>query len=393
MTHRALRIVLPLIALLTVLAGCFPPTLPAPASPPTGPETSATATTVTAAMAQPQAALTSAPSVTTQPQATETSASAAPADPLSVCPAATGELQRLVRPEGLYCLTYPDQYKVERPNPEETILLIGGLLNAGDPRVHIRVTDAGGETAESAADRVVKDFPDFTLERTETTVAGEPAVVLDKIPGQEINRRVLFVRGGLLYELMFMPADPAVGEAFRGMNALQEQILGSFTFLPAGVGIADECLAATGDNQLHRDETAGYCLLYPAGYSVQQTDAAETVFYSGSLVDVTKPKMFVRVEDANGQTEKEIADALVTEIETSGLGDDLGRPFGLTLGYQRAERLDNVPGQDLSRVMIAVNGPRAYRLTFVPADPAQVDVYAQMEALYDLAMRSFRFLP
>jgi hypothetical protein len=376
MTYRALRIAPLLIALLAVLAACFPPTITAPSAPTTPPETSATPTGATAPAPEPIAAVTE-----------------APADPLSVCPAATDALQRLVRPEGLYCLAYPAQYKVERPNPEETILVIGGLLNAGDPRVHIRVTEAEGETAESAADRIVKDFPDFTLERTTTSVAGEPAVVLDKVPGQEINRRVLFVRGGLLYELMFMPADPAVGEAFRGMNALQEQVLGSFTFLPAGVGVADECLAATGSAQLHRDATAGYCLLYPAGFSVQATDAAETVFYSGSLLDVSKPKMFVRVEDANGQTEQEIADALVAEVERSGLGDGLGRPFGLTLGYQRAERLDNVPGQDLSRVMIVVNGPRAYRLTFVPADPAQGDVYAQMEALYDLAMRSFRFLP
>jgi hypothetical protein len=379
MKRRALRIVLLLVALLAALAGCFPPAISAPASSTTMPEPQATATRVT--------------TPTPAPQAMPTSASAAPAELLSVCPPATEELQRLVRPEGLYCLAYPAQYKVERPNPEETILVIGGMLNAGDPRVHIRVTDAAGETAASAADRIVRDFPDFTLERATTTVAGEQAVVLDKAPGQEINRRVLFVRGGLLYELMFMPADPAVGEAFQGMNALQEQILGSFTFLPAGAGIADECLSPSGGAQLRRDATAGYCLLYPAGYSVEQTDAAETVFYSGSLLDVSKPKMFIRVEDANGQTEKEIADALVAEIEKSGLGGDLGRPFGLTLGYQRAERLDNVPGQDLSRVMIVVNGPRAYRLTFVPADPAQGDAYAQMESLYDLAMRSFRFLP
>ncbi|MCU0508038.1 MAG: hypothetical protein MUC34_06525 [Anaerolineae bacterium] len=356
MKRRALRIVLLLVALLAALAGCFPPAISAPASSTTMPEPQAPATRVTTPTRIPQAA--------------------APAELLSVCPPATEELQRLVRPEGLYCLAYPAQYKVERPNPEETILVIGGMLNAGDPRVHIRVTDAAGETAASAADRIVRDFPDFTLERATTTVAGEQAVVLDKAPGQEINRRVLFVRGGLLYELMFMPADPAVGEAFQGMNALQEQILGSFTFLPAGAGIADECLSPSGGAQLRRDATAGYCLLYPAGYSVEQTDAAETVFYSGSLLDVSKPKMFIRAE-----------------IEKSGLGGDLGRPFGLTLGYQRAERLDNVPGQDLSRVMIVVNGPRAYRLTFVPADPAQGDAYAQMESLYDLAMRSFRFLP
>jgi hypothetical protein len=224
-------------------------------------------------------------------------------------------------------------------------------------------------------------------------VAGQPAVVVDKVPGQEINRRVLFVHDGLLYDLMFMPADPAVGDAFAAMNALQQQVLGSFTFLPAGVGIADDCLAAIGGAGLHRDPTAGYCLLYPAGYSSQQTGAGETVFFNQSLLDTSKPKLFVKVEDANGQTAAQIADAVVAEVATAVPGQKIDRPFGVTLGYEPAERLDNVPGQDLSRVLIAVHGPRAYRLTFVPADPSPGDVYAQMEAMYDLALRSFRFLP
>jgi hypothetical protein len=376
MGKSASKILLLLVLLLPVLAACYPgvaPGMPAPT-------------------ATPSTGTISTPNVPGGPATTEAPASA-PADPLSLCPAATAELQRLVRPEARYCLAYPARYKVERPTPDETILLIGGLLNASDPRVHIRATDAGGETAETAADRLVKEFPDFTLEQTATTVAGAPAVVLDTVPGQEMNRRVLFVDDGLLYEFMFMPADPALGETYRAMNELQEQVLGSFTFLPEGVGVADECLMPAGGAQLHRDPTAGYCLLYPEGYSFQQTDGSETVFYAESLMNTAKPKLFVRVEDANGMTEKEIADALVEEIEQSGVGAGVERAFGVTLGYRPAEWLDRVPGQDLGRVIIAVNGPRAYRLTFIPADPAQGDVYAEMEAMYDMAMRSFRFLP
>lgn len=324
------------------------------------------------------------------PQATP-DAQAAPADPLTRCPAPTDTLQRLVVPEGHYCLAYPAEYKVEKPGAGETILLMGGLLNASDPRVHIRVSDAAGATAETAADRVVADFKDFTLDRSVRTVAGEPAVVLDKVPGQEINRRVLFVREGLLYDLMFAPADPAVGDAFTGMNTLQEQVLGSFTFLPAGFAMADDCLAPTEGTQLHKDGARGYCLLYPAGYSVQQTDANEAAIFSGSLMDVSKPKLFVRVEDANGQTAAELADATAADIQASIPGHQVDRPFGVTIGYEAAERLDNVPGQDLARVLIAVHGPRAYRLTFVPSDPADAALFEQTEALYDLVLRSFRF--
>jgi hypothetical protein len=305
---------------------------------------------------------------------------------------ASDTLQRLVIPEGLYCLAYPAEYKVEKPGPGETILLIGGLLNASDPRVHIRVTDAAGATAEHAADQVAAEFKDFTLDRSEQAIAGERAVVLDKVPGQEINRRVILTHGGLLYDLMFAPADPEVGAAFTGMQALFDQVLRSFTFLPAGVGVADDCLSATAATQLHRDSTLGFCLLYPAGYSVQQSEASEAVFFSGSLMDVSKPKLFVRVEDANGQTAKEIADALVAEIQSSLPGQQLDRPFGVTLGYEIAEQLENVPGQDLGRVLLTVHGPRAYWLTFVPADPNDTAMFGHTEALYDLVLRSFRFL-
>jgi hypothetical protein len=44
------------------------------------------------------------------------------------------------------------------------------------------------------------------------------------------------------------------------------------------------------------------------------------------------------------------------------------RPFGVTLGYEPAARLDSVPGQDLSRQMIAVHDGRIYKLVFVSAN-------------------------
>ncbi len=124
---------------------------------------------------------------------------------------------------------------------------------------------------------------------------------------------------------------------------------------------------------------------------MQQTDANEAVFYSGSLMDVSKPKLFVRVEDANGQSAKEIADATAAEVQANVPGLKVDRPFGVTIGYEPAERLDNMPGQDIGRVIIAVHGPRAYRLTFVPADPSDAAMFQQTEALYDLVLRSFRF--
>jgi hypothetical protein len=146
-------------------------------------------------------------------------------DTVASCLPATDTIQRLTNAGDRYCLTYPAEYKVEKPNAHETILAIGGLLDAGNPRLHIVVGDAAGASAGSAVDRIVRDFEGFTLERSAATIAGEPAVVLDGVLGQDVNRRVIFVHDGLLYELTFAPADATLGEIIERTEALQEQVL------------------------------------------------------------------------------------------------------------------------------------------------------------------------
>ena len=71
----------------------------------------------------------------------------------------------------------------------------------------------------------------------------------------------------------------------------------------------------------------------------------------------------------------------------SGVGQVLGR---VDLADVLAGQL---LGQALGRVLLAVHNDRLYRLTFVPADPTQSDVYAQMETLFAQVLATFRFLP
>ncbi len=107
------------------------------------------------------------------------------------------------------------------------------------------------------------------------------------------------------------------------------------------------------------------------------------------MMDVEHPKLMIEVTDAAGQTATAAADALAASFPDM----ELQRTFGYTLGYEPAELLDGVPGQDLGRVLLAVHGDRLYRLTFVPADPSQADVYAQMEELFAMVVQTWRFLP
>ena len=149
------------------------------------------------------------------------------------CPEpATGEALLENEQHG-YCLLYPAEYTIERPNDSATVLVIDSLLNVSDPRLHIELADTEGRTLAGIADQVAADYsiPGMEIERSQVTVGGEEALVLDKLPGQDINRRVLFTHNGRLYNLMFSPASEDAGETYERMEQLYSLVLNSFTFL------------------------------------------------------------------------------------------------------------------------------------------------------------------
>lgn len=339
---------------------------------------------------------TAAPAPTVAPTAAvppaETAApTEAPTEPLpepAACPEPTDNTYLLRDPRHGFCLLYPAGHKVERPNPDEVVLVVGGLLNAGDPRAMITVTPSDGRTAPDLADEIVAGFEGFEVERSDGSVAGEPAIILDNLPGQDINRRVIFEHEGRLYHIYFSPLDPANTTPIDDFIA---GILDTFTFIPVTetVTVEDECLSPKDDEQQILSEAFGYCFLVPADFTYEEPSDTNANLFVGSMMDVEHPKLMIEVTDANGRTASAAADELVASFE----GFEIPRTFGDTLGYEPAERLDGVPGQDLGRVLLAVHGDKLYRLTFVPADPSQGVVYEQMEALFAEVLNSFRFLP
>jgi hypothetical protein len=324
-----------------------------------------------------------------EPTATEESAAATaePSTPAG-CPAATDATYLLRDPRHGFCLLYPVGHKIERPNPDEVTIVVGSLLNVTDPRVGITVTAADGQTAQDLAEEIIAGFEGFEIAQSETMVAGEPAIVLDDVPGQDINRQVLFTHDGRLYHLYFSPVDPA---NTGPIEDFAETILGSFTFIPVSetVTAGDECVAPKADQQAIVSEQFGYCLVVPADFTYEEPSETNANLFVGSMMDVEHPKLLIEVTDAGDLTATEAADELAASFE----GVEIPRTFGDTLGYEPADRLDGVPGQDLGRVLLAVHNDRLYRLTFVPNDPSQGEVYNEMETLFAQVLSTFRFLP
>ena len=152
-------------------------------------------------------------------------------DSAAVCPDKTEGTELLRAEEHAYCLLYPTGYTVERPNPEEIVLVVGSLLNVSEPRLYIQVSEAGGRTLQQAADAVVADHVGFEIERSSATIGGQDAVVLDGVPGQDISQLVLIVYAGRLYQLTFVPASQDAGEAYARMQEFYATATGSIVFL------------------------------------------------------------------------------------------------------------------------------------------------------------------
>lgn len=129
-----------------------------------------------------------------------------------------------------YCLLYPKTYTILQPTEDETVIIIDSLLNTTQPAVYIQVSDAAGQTTETAVEALLKGYEGFDIVRSDVQLGKETAVQLDNMPGQDLNRQLLIVHHDRLYRFTFTPmksGDPAVD---NGLEFLYATIINSLTF-------------------------------------------------------------------------------------------------------------------------------------------------------------------
>ncbi|MBX2998515.1 MAG: hypothetical protein KF893_08410 [Caldilineaceae bacterium] len=147
------------------------------------------------------------------------------------------------------------------------------------------------------------------------------------------------------------------------------------------------CPVPTGDLQQLAVDREGYCLLYPAGYIVEQPADGITVLVMDGLLDAAHAH--INVEDALGRTAEEVATALVDEFNPLGFELEISQ---VNVANETGFMVDNVPGQDLNRQLFVVHNGRLYSFLFAPADVERAEVQAQMEDLYTTVIDSFTFI-
>jgi hypothetical protein len=151
----------------------------------------------------------------------------------AVCPTPGAGQQLLLDREAGYCLLYPAEYSMVLVEPGVRELVVGSVLNHERPRLSIAIEEAAGRTLEEVAAQLEADYvpTGWEVARAYTTVDGVEAVVLDNLPGQDLNRRVAFLRDDRLYTLFLAPIGDEGSELREQAEMLYRPVLDSFRFL------------------------------------------------------------------------------------------------------------------------------------------------------------------
>lgn len=156
-----------------------------------------------------------------------------------------------------------------------------------------------------------------------------------------------------------------------------------------GAAGSPRCEAGSGE-VLVQPEGEGFCLSAPAEFTHHQYEAGHHVVYYGQveqLIEPPQPFLMIEIEDHDGRDLDELGAAYLaayTGIELAWQEAELGG--------QRALRIDQLPGQELGRVLLTIHDGRVYELLFVPDDEAAGEAHERMESLYDRVTESFQFI-
>jgi len=321
-----------------------------------------------------------------------------PVDEMTVadCPEATTGMHQLIDAAQGICFLYPDNYDVIQSDDDGLTLYVKSPLNTEAPLATVRVAAVNGRTIQE----IIPDYPSdadlAAMSFLTVDLGGEQATVLDTLPGQDTNRRVIAIHNDRVVDIMIARIGEEYGAVGQQAEALFNTITESFTFIAldaeAELVAKPECPEEAEGLRQYTNPEDGFCLLLPQKYTVDDTltseSGTETAVYVESLMNVSEPKLFIAVEPANGRTLEEVTATKEEEFADFGVSYS----FGYMLDGVPANQFDQLPGQDLNRQVVLVHNGRFYTLTFVPDDPEMGNVYPEMETLYEIVMYSFSFL-
>ncbi|MEN4012099.1 MAG: hypothetical protein AB1453_06540 [Chloroflexota bacterium] len=109
-------------------------------------------------------------------------------------------------------------------NPEEVVTRLDIFASPSVPNTTLETLVSDFQKQFEGANSPVK------ITRSAVELGGEPALMLEPVPGRLSSRMVFALRNGIFYQLIFFPLDePSVKADF---DRLYDAVISSFTFLP-----------------------------------------------------------------------------------------------------------------------------------------------------------------
>ena len=158
------------------------------------------------------------------------------------CPEPTDGTRLLARERMGYCLLYPESFIEVDTDPTQVCLVPGEpFMACHSAQFFINVEDAAGRTADQIADEIIIDaeaaVPGIAIQRTSATVSGQPAPVVQGLPGVTGSRQIHIVHADRLYRLTFLlPGEEP--ESVEEFDHLYNTVINSFTLVPTAPSTA-----------------------------------------------------------------------------------------------------------------------------------------------------------
>ena len=222
----------------------------------------------------------------------------------SGCPETDEESTLIDSPAAGYCFLIPAGFERSEFSDADgfSLGIYGPATTPGHrERGFVNVTEATAPTLEdgvqAVVDEVLASLPGFTPTQSTLTLGGVPAIQLDNLPGQDINRKIYALYAGNLYELTFVPIEESRPDAYAEMEQLYALVVASFHFMPATDRTSSYAPLLTWEGEIdgachtlkieaNGIATVGLCGDTPSGTSVdwnENTEWAEVQKHFGNI--------------------------------------------------------------------------------------------------------------
>lgn len=182
------------------------------------------------------------------------------------------------------------------------------------------------------------------------------------------------------------------GTAYPAGTVAPVPTTAALTATPVAPAIPAACLSHGEAQGTYFDLTHGYCLQYPAGFTVRDQRPGPVGVFGPPLDQSSEPvraTLTINVDPAQGRTVQQVVDEIVAQV---GSTQPVTRT-PTTLGGEQAETLAGMPGRTQNRQVLVVHRDRAYRLILFPVDPGFPQAGPDIDRLWASVSRSFTFLP